>query len=209
MDGIGYWLATALSTLLGVVGIRMEETPDYKVLRTDGRLEIREYGPQLVVETRVERPMEQATGEAFNRLAGYIFGKNRAQQKVAMTAPVTMEASSSRVAMTAPVTMEAVGEATVMRFVVPSKYTRENVPQPTDERVSVRELPAQTVAVIRYSGRNTPECSSEMERELRTWLAAAGYEATGIARIAGYDSPFSLPFVRRNEVMIPVGPDPG
>ena len=205
MDGIGYWLGALFSGLLGVVGIRMEETPSYQVVRSEGCIELREYAPRLVVQTRVEGSMEQGSSEAFNRLAGYIFGKNEAGRKVEMTAPVTMEPQSTRIPMTAPVTMESSGESTLMQFAVPSRFDAASVPRPTDERITVRELPAERLAVIRYSGRLTGDNARTNEKALREWMAAAHLEAAGPARVAGYDSPFSLPFLRRNEVMIPVG----
>jgi hypothetical protein len=208
MDGIGYWIGAVFSTLLGVVGIRTEESPAYQVTRGEGCIEVRDYGPRLVVQTRVEGSMEDASGEAFRRLAGYIFGKNEAGQKVAMTAPVMMEPQPTRIAMTAPVTMESSGEATVMQFVVPSRFDAASVPRPTDERVTIRQLPGERLAVIRYTGRLTGDNARDREKALRDWIAAAGLEATGPARVAGYDSPFSLPFLRRNEVMIAVGSDP-
>lgn len=207
MGDLGYWLATAFSALLGTVGIRMEETPDYRTLRSEGRFEIRAYGPLLVAETRDPGSPREAADVSFRRLAAYIFGANTAGAKIAMTAPVTMARAGEKIAMTAPVTMEPAGTESVMRFVVPSKFTRETVPQPTDAGVVLRELPAETVAVVRYSGRSTPQAVEECERALREWLSAKRIGAEGPARIANYDSPFALPFLRRNEVMIPVQAD--
>lgn len=201
---IGYWIATVFATLLGVVGIRLEETPPYRVVESEGRYEVREYGPRLVIETRVEGPMQQASSEAFRRLAGYIFGANESRESVAMAAPVTMESRPAKVAMTAPVTMESAGPATVMRFVVPSKYTLETAPKPTDDRVALRELPGEILAVARYSGAGLVGEAPAQEKALREWLQARGYEPAGGIRVAGYDSPFALPFLRRNEVMLPV-----
>lgn len=201
---MGYWAMTALATLLGVFGIRTEEQPRYEVVRAEGAVEIRAYAPQLVVETAMSGMDNAATGEAFSRLAGYIFGANAGTTKVAMTAPVTMESRPEKIAMTAPVTMQPRGEAMVMRFVVPSRFTADTVPRPTDPAIRVRELPAETLATWRFRGRLTPENVREAEASLREWMAAQGYEPAGPARVAGYDSPFAIPLLRRSEVMIPV-----
>lgn len=204
MTDIGYWAATALATLLGVFGIRTEEQPRYEVVRADGAVEIRTYAPHLVVETAMAGMHGPATGQAFSRLAGYIFGANEGSAKVAMTAPVTMEPRPEKIEMTAPVTMQPEGEAMVMRFVVPSRFTPETVPRPTDPAVRVRELPAETLATWRFRGRLTPENLRAAEASLREWMAAQGYEAAGPVRVAGYDSPFVIPLLRRSEVMIPL-----
>ena len=201
---IGYWAITAVATLLGVFGIRTEEQPRYEVVRADGAAEVRVYAPHLVVETAMAGMDGRATGEAFSRLAGYIFGANEGSAKVSMTAPVTMQPRPEKIAMTAPVTMQPEGEAMVMRFVVPSPFSAETVPRPNDPAIRVRGLPAETLATWRFRGRLTQENLRAAEASLRTWMATEGYEPAGPARVAGYDSPFAIPLLRRSEVMIPL-----
>lgn len=189
---IGYWLVTALSALLGTFGLRMEENPRHETLVQDSAYEIRRYDPYLAIRTRVDGGMRASSGTAFRTLAGYIFGDNRSRATVAMTAPVTMAPEAG---------------STEMRFMIPSGYKRETVPEPADPRVEVIDVPAETVAVVRFTGLLTEEAVAECRRELEKWLAAReDYVADGPYRVAGYDPPFTLPFLRRNEVMIPVKP---
>lgn len=204
---IGYWLITALSALLGTFGLRLEENPRHETLVQESAYEIRRYDPHLAIRTRVDGGMKASSGTAFRTLAGYIFGNNRSRATVAMTAPVTMEPPSEKVAMTAPVTMAPGAGSTEMRFVIPSRYTRETVPEPADPRVEVIDVPAETVAVVRFTGLLTEDAVAECRQELEKWLAAReDWVAAGPYRVAGYDPPFTLPFLRKNEVMIPVKP---
>jgi hypothetical protein len=167
------------------------EQPEYTVVRQDGAFELRRYAPYLLAETEVESGFMEAGNVAFGRLFRYISGDNTARAEIAMTAPV-----------------EQAREGGVYRvaFVVPRKYDRDTVPQPTDPRVRIREVPARSIAVWRYSGRWTEENFREHERELRGKLAALGLKAEpgDSAIIARYDAPFMPWFMRRNEVLIPV-----
>jgi hypothetical protein len=108
--------------------------------------------------------------------------------------------------MTAPVEQANVAGVYRVGFIVPKKFTRETVPKPTDPRVAIREVPARTVAVWRYSGRWTEENFREHERDLRALLARKGLRAEpgDSAIIARYDAPFMPWFMRRNEVIIPL-----
>lgn len=204
----GYWISATFAVLLGAIGVRTEETPRHAVLVEDGAYEIRRYEPWLAARTRVEGGMKASSSPAFRTLASYIFGANRARQPIAMTAPVVMEPPAAElIPMTAPVTMAPGTNSTEMRFMVPSRYTRETVPAPLDARVEIVEVPAEDLAVVRFSGTLSEEAVAECLRELRRWIAArSDYEAAGPYRVAGYDSPFTLPFMRRNEVMLPVKP---
>jgi hypothetical protein len=125
-----------------------------------------------------------------------------------MTAPVEQVRRSpgEKIAMTAPVEQVRAGDTFRVAFVVPRKYTRETVPQPTDPAVRIRETPARTVAVWRYSGRWTEENFREHERDLRAKMAALGLKSVpgDSAIIARYDAPFIPWFMRRNEVLIPL-----
>jgi hypothetical protein len=189
------------------------EEPDFRTIERDGDYELREYAPYLLAETRVEASFMESSNVAFGRLFRYISGANTAQRKIAMTAPVEQAPAAGRggekIAMTAPVEQSPADAAGsyVVGFVVPSQYTRETVPQPTDPRVSIREVPARRVAVWRYSGRWTEENFREHEAKLRATLQqrriaiAPGAAAT----IARYDAPFMPWFLRRNEVHLEVG----
>ena len=183
------------------------EEPRFEVLAQDGAFELRDYAPYLVAETRVEADFESAGNLAFQRLFRYISGDNTAQQKIAMTAPVTQSRSDSRgekIQMTAPVAQQADGTGYRVAFIVPAKYTIDTVPKPSDPTVQIRAVPARLVAVWRYSGRWTAANYQEHEAELRREIGARDLKVTGDPILARYNPPFMPSFLRRNEVLIPV-----
>lgn len=187
------------------VAARTEE-PSYEVMRHIGEVEIRRYAPQIRASTVVEGPLDAATTEGFRRLAGYIFGKNTRQAKVAMTAPVEAlpPVASEKIAMTTPVSaVTADGHATIT-FVMPSGYTMETLPKPDDPRVTLEPVGERTMAVLRFSWGAGEREFAERRQELLDVLAKAGLQPTGPATLARYDPPWTLPFLRRNEVLVPV-----
>jgi len=186
------------------------EIPEYRVLEQDGSFELRAYSSYLIAETEVETGFMNAGNIAFGRLFRYISGANTAQTEIAMTAPVEQSSQGEKIAMTAPVE-QAKGEGVYrVGFIVPRKYNRDTVPKPTDPRVSIREVPARTVAVWRYSGRWTEENFREHEQDLRRALQSRSLNALpgDSAIIARYDAPFMPWFMRRNEVLIPLEKKP-
>lgn len=180
------------------------EEPEYEVVASHGELELRRYAPMILAETRVEADFEGAGNEAFRRLFRYISGDNRAQAKIAMTAPVVQEAASRKIAMTAPVVQEADEEGWRVAFVLPAEFSWETAPLPTDSRVALRLVPERTVAALRFSGTWGEERFAEHERRLRALIAEHGLEPAGEAVSARYNPPFTPWFMRRNEVLIPV-----
>ena len=194
--------ATLLLALLASPIAMAIEEPRYQVIEQDGAFELRDYAAYLVAETRVEASFTEAGSEAFRRLFRYISGDNAAQQKIAMTAPVT-QGKGEKIAMTAPVTQVADADGYRVAFVVPSRYSASTVPKPLDPRIEIRAVPARRVAVWRYSGRWTQERYDQMERQLREAIAARGLSVDGPPVLARYDPPFMPWFMRRNEVLIP------
>lgn len=186
------------------------EIPEYRVVEQEGSFEIRAYSSYLIAETEVEAGFMNAGNIAFGRLFRYISGANTAQAEIAMTAPVEQSSQGEKIAMTAPVEQAKADGVYRVGFVVPRKYNRETVPKPTDPRVSIREVPARTVAVWRYSGRWTEENFREHEQDLRRAVQARGLQAVSgdSAIIARYDAPFIPWFMRRNEVLIPLEKKP-
>lgn len=197
MGKFGYYLVTAAESALSAVGIRATyEQPRYALVhRLPGGVEIRDYAPRAVVETEAEGPGD---AQAFRRLFRYITGANRAERLVAMTVPV--EQTGDLIAMTAPV--EA--KAGAMRFVLPRRVVEDGAPVPTDPQVRIVSLPAQRLAVLRFSGRPTQAARRAREAELLRVLAQAGLTPEGAPAFLGYDPPLTLPFLRRNEVAVAV-----
>lgn len=171
------------------------EEPRFETLRRSGDFELRRYAPMIVAETFVQGDLSEASGDGFRVIAGYIFGNNVSvrgdgNEKVAMTAPVTMEAGAT--------------ERYRMHFVMPSAYTLETLPRPRDARVRLRELPARQMAVVRFSGFAGEDKVRERTNELLEWLRTEGLKPAGTPQLARYDPPWTLPFLRRNEVMLPL-----
>ena len=181
------------------------EKPSYEVLESDGQLELRRYEPYIVAETVVDAEFERAGNEGFRRLADYIFGNNRSQQKLAMTAPVS-QTTSEKIAMTAPVSMHRQGELYRITFMMPSKYTLETLPEPVNPEVHLREIPGGLVAAIRYRGTWSQQRYEAHRTELESWIEAQGWTESGEPIFARYDPPFKPWFLRRNEILIPLDP---
>lgn len=161
------------------------ETPDYQVAEKDGKFEVRDYPAMTVART--------AMGDGdFMRLFRYISGGNEAEQKIAMTAPVLVQHK---------------GEESGMSFVVPREVAAKNVPAPKAPEVSVDTMPAARFAAFTYSGRRTDKNEAEALAKLRAWMEKKNLTAEGEPVFAYYDPPWTLPFMRRNEVMLRVARD--
>ena len=197
------------SILLGacsLVGVRSgTEEPPFTVLDRSGDIEIREYSARVAAETAVDGEEIQARSEGFSRLAGYIFGRNAGSSRIAMTAPVAQEAAAGeRLAMTAPVAQSTAEAGSSIRFFLPADMTAAAAPRPLDARVRIVDVPAQTVAVLRFSGSTGPAAVAARKASLLAGLPAAGWTATEAPFAWFYDPPWTLPPLRRTEVVVPV-----
>ena len=185
------------------------EKPRYRVVKELQGIEVRDYAPYLVAETEVSGSREEAGNAGFRRLAGYIFGKNRGEKKIAMTAPVAQQ-EGARIAMTAPVSQQAApdrGPSTwVIQFMIPSGYTRDTLPEPLDPAIRFREIPERRVAALRYSGSWSEERYFEKLAELRAAMEKEGLRAVGEPVWARYDPPFMPWFLRTNEILVEIAP---
>ena len=179
------------------------ETPEYEVLASDGDVEIRQYDAMIVAEASVEGDRDEAIGRGFRIIADYIFGNNLANEDVAMTAPVTQQASEN-IAMTAPVTQQPAGEVWKVRFVMPAKYTMDTLPKPANPEVELIEVPSRKVAAIRFSGFAGDSALERRSNELSAFLAREGLSPREAPVFAFYNDPWTLPFLRRNEVMVEI-----
>ncbi|WPL17351.1 SOUL heme-binding protein [Thiorhodovibrio winogradskyi] len=190
------------------------EEPDYAVVSEGPVFEVRRYAPQVLAETEVTGRFDKVGGEAFRRLADFIFGNNQAAEKIAMTAPVSQtpvvakaDKGGTRIPMTAPVKQQAAQTASEtyrISFVMPSRFTLDTLPRPRDPRIKLREEPERLMAVLRYSGGWGESRYLEHERKLLKAVQADGLTPIGTPVYARYNSPFSLPFLRRNEVMVEI-----
>ena len=195
-------LAAVGVSACSVFGHSGVESAPYDVVRADENIEVRTYERMILAVTPMVKG-SNGRGGSFGRLFNYISGDNVAATKIPMTAPVFMaENESVEIPMTAPVFMG--GEGTTMSFVLPAEYTMETAPVPTNDQVRLEEITDYTVAVIQFSGLLNDENSAKHEAQLREWIAGQPYEIVGEAVTAGYDAPFTIPAMRRNEILIPV-----
>ncbi len=219
----------ALGLLLGEHAMATEE-PKFEILSQQGGIELRRYPAFVVAETTVEGDMDAASNQGFRAIADYIFGNNQSalatpnpgSEKIVMTAPVALEplaAAPQKIAMTAPVAIEPLPSAAPaaqttpsmqgakrwrVHFVMPSQYTLARLPKPNNAAVRLRQVPAKTWAVLRYSGFNTESRVQHKTDELMAWLLAQNIQTLGSAQLARYNPPWTLPLFRRNEVMIEI-----
>ena len=192
-----------------IVGVRHgTEEPMYTVEQVNSGVEIRHYGPRIAAQTTVAADEEAARSKGFSRLAGYIFGANKAHQKIAMTAPVAQQDSAERgekISMTAPVSESAVNNGEwLIRFFMPAGKSIKSLPQPNDRAVRLVTVPAETVAVRRFSGSTSPRAVASQTAELMRTLLDTGFAAIGAPAAWFYDPPWTIPMLRRNEIAIPV-----
>ena len=190
--------------LTGVLNVMATEEAPYKVLKSDGIFELREYGPQILAEVIVEGDIEDAGNTAFRPLFKYISGENRSRSRISMTAPVSQESKGEKIAMTAPVSQEKSQGKWAVSFMMPASYTMETIPLPDNPDVKLRQVPARRIAAVRYSGFWSEGKYQLNRNKLESWLRDNKFSAAGEPVWARYNPPFTLWFLRRNEILIPV-----
>ena len=202
-------MITSIIALILIVGVLAGpvmsnvEKPDYKVIQSEQNIEIRQYDPMIIAEVEVDGKREDAIGDGFRLLADYIFGNNTVQQVISMTAPVQQK-ENQKIAMTAPVQQQSTGKSWRMSFVMPSKYSMDSLPVPNNNRVRLKEILTKKFVVIEFSGTNSNENVTEHENQLMNYIEANQIKINDSPKYAFYNPPWSLPFLRRNEVMIEI-----
>lgn len=169
------------------------EEPPFRSLQRDGEVEVRLYAPMVVAETSVGGDMDRASRSGFRLLADYIFGGNRGRS-----------GDSTRIAMTAPVAMQAEEGGWRVHFVMPSAHALGSLPEPMNPRVRLREVPAQKVVALGFSGLAGESKVQTKTRELLAWIESRGLEPAASPQLARYNPPWTLPPFRRNEILVPV-----
>jgi hypothetical protein len=194
------------------------EEPAFELIEKLEPYEIRQYRGFIVAETFVDGDLDAASNAGFRLIADYIFGNNLAvgskpgdnkNEKIAMTTPVAAEPVSEKIAMTVPVLAEpqmAGMNASRWRihFVMPSQYSLATLPKPVNPAVQLRAVPGQRFAVLVFSGFAGAEKVQAKSDELLAWVKQRGLKARGVVQLARYNPPWTLPFFRRNEVMVEV-----
>ncbi len=188
-------MITSIIMLIIVVGIIAVtimsdvEKLDYKVLQSEHNIEIRLYQPMIIAEVDVEGKRQDAVRDGFRLIADYIFGNNTVQRDIAMTAPVNQQLT---------------GRSWQISLVMPSKQSMESLPQPNNDRVRLTKILSKKFAVIKFSGTNSNENLAEHEKQLMSYIEAKQFKIIVSHKYAVYSPPWSLPFMRRNEVMLEI-----
>jgi len=183
------WMVVALAGF-GSSAMAVEEAA-YTVVRADGAYELRDYAPQVLAETVVAGELDEAGSAAFSPLFGYISGKNAAGSKFEMTAPVAQRPAAGK-------------DRWAVSFVMPAGNALDKMPVASDPRVQLRQVPAQRMAVLRYSGTWSLKNYQQHKQSLDAWIVAQSLKPAGEAVWARYNAPFTPWFMRRNEILVPV-----
>lgn len=207
---LGFFVAAPLAVALALLNgcnVGQYNEPAYTVTLTSSAVELRQYAPMIVAEVTVSGERKEAISQGFRLIADYIFGNNTAQQNVAMTTPVMQQAASKKIAMTTPVIQQegaSQGSWTV-QFVMPPEYTLETLPKPNNTAVKLKSVAGRKMAVIRFSGSAKDDhVIQEKIAELKAYVVTERLIPKGAPVLAFYDPPWTLPFLRRNEVMLEV-----
>ena len=179
------------------------EELEYKVLEKDERYEIRQYEDHILAEVEVEGSAKDAGNKAFSLLFKYISGENKTRSKLDAKGQIQQE-KSQKISMTAPVNQEQVGDKWLVSFVMPSKYTMDSLPEPKNERVKLREVKGRKMVALRYSGTWSEKRYLAHKNKLIEYMKEKSLQRAGEVVWARYNSPFSLWFLRRNEVLYPI-----
>ena len=198
----------ALWSISGFFGSRVEQA-DYTVLQKKDGYEIREYPAHIVAQTTVQGSYGESMSSGFRIVAGYIFGGNTKKESIAMTAPVVAQKGevkkvSESIAMTAPVVAITEGDSQTISFGMPRSYTLETLPTPNDSRVKIVMIPAKKYAVMQFSWYRSDTRVKSMQERLLSALARDGVVAEGSTAYAGYNAPWTPPWMNRNEVLVEI-----
>jgi hypothetical protein len=185
------------------------EIAPYRVIKSNNhqKIDLRHYEKIVLVSVPMDG-MDSGRKSAFSKLFGYISGKNTASSKISMTAPLLLvnadKNAGVEIPMTAPVFIEDASDKAEMSFVLPATYTLDSTPTPQDPDEKLDEIKDYTVAAIIFSGLLSADNIAKQRTMLEAWIQGNEYKITGAYKAAGYDPPFTIPALRRNEVLIPV-----
>ncbi|MDA7691134.1 heme-binding protein [Methylophilaceae bacterium] len=183
------------------------DEPEFKIILKDGKFEIREYAPKIIAQVEVFGDFDDASSKGFKILADYIFGNNISKDgnsRIEMTAPVEMEPLSQKMNMAKPVLTEGNDNTWIVSFIMPNEFTLETLPEPNDKNIKISSLPKEKYAVIVFSGLVRESSYQKKENLLNQFIKIKKLKTSGEIKIARYNPPWTLPFFRRNELMIKV-----
>jgi len=179
------------------------ETPSYRIVQSQKDIEIRHYEPMIVANVKVAGDRENTLRKGFQLLADYIFGNNTVVQEISMTAPVQQQ-KYKKISMTAPVQQQAMDTSWEVSFVMPSGYNMVTLPRPNNDSVVIEEIPSEKFVVIIFSGVSSNENVEKYERKLMSYVVRNNILVIGTPKYAFYNPPWTLPQMRRNEIMMKI-----
>ncbi|MEI7765646.1 MAG: heme-binding protein [bacterium] len=191
-------------SIFGHFSSRVEQA-EYSVIKKSKGYEIREYPSHIIAQTTIDGSYEDAMSMGFRIIAGYIFGGNTKKESISMTAPVKEQKFvSEKIAMTAPVSLNTLGNSRVVSFVMPKSYSLETLPIPNDSRVKLVKVPSKKMAVLRFSWSRNGNRINKMEKKLLSFLSRDKIETIDSPLYAGYNAPWTPPWMIHNEIMIEI-----
>jgi len=183
------------------------EEPEFNLILKKENLEIREYLPKILAQVKVIGTFDEATSAGFKLLADYIFGNNIStdgSSKIAMTAPVILEPKSKIINMTAPIITEGNNREWLISFIMPKEFSIKTLPKPNNKDIKIISLPKEKYAVIVFSGLVREVSYKEQAMLLNNFISDSNLTSVGQLQIARYNPPWTLPFFRRNELMVKI-----
>lgn len=181
------------------------EEPEFISIEKKDAFEVREYQPKLIAQVLVTGTFDSASSKGFRLLADFIFGNNKTNEgskKIDMTAPVVTRDASEKIEMTAPVVSEETERGWYISFNMPKQYSKDTLPIPNNPEVKIIDVPSEKFAVITFSGLVREKKYVEMLNLLNEEMRKRNLEPKGPVILARYNPPWTLPFLRRNELMI-------
>ena len=183
------------------------DEPEFKLILKEDKFEIREYAPKIIAQVEIFGDFDDASSKGFKILADFIFGNNTStdgNSKIEMTAPVEMEPLTQKINMTKPVLAEGSDNNWIVSFIMPNEFTLETLPKPNNKSIKILSLPKEKYAVIVFSGLVSESSYLEKEKLLNQFIKEKKLKSSGEIKIARYNPPWTLPFFRRNELMLKV-----
>jgi DNA gyrase inhibitor GyrI len=188
---VSYTLLTLLFITLIFSGTLMShvEKPSYQVIKQFNNIEVRTYPSLLVATVQTTGSRKEAIQTGFKSLANFIFGQNKSGTKIEMTAPVLQQQLND-------------DKNWSVSFIMPKNYTFSTLPQANNDQISIEQWPPRSVIVIRFSGLSSNNNIQQHLELLNDFISSHDYQTTGLPIFAFYNPPWTLPFLRRNEIMI-------
>jgi hypothetical protein len=183
------------------------DEPEFKLILKEDKFEIREYASKIIAQVKIFGDFDDASSKGFKILADFIFGNNTStdgNSKIEMTAPVEMEPLTQKINMTKPVLAEGSDNNWIVSFIMPNEFTLETLPKPNNKSIKILSLPKEKYAVIVFSGLVSESSYLEKEKLLNQFIKEKKLKSSGEIKIARYNPPWTLPFFRRNELMLKV-----